>query len=338
MLLGREFGDRLLGCLRDAALSVAPDVAPSRGVDAIADQPRNLLGRLDACMDVGSVSEILHCFRVSVPNETHLLAAVHAARGTLHATLNFDDGVERAYALLAGTAALGGNVPPDYHEALRRWRKVVCPSEPLHVVASDLRATDYRRRPLLVKLRGSLRGGFADSLVPGQPSLLEVDAQTLSSDQMAAVAAVMAEGRLVVVGVSGADADVRASLFPLLTSGRFSWTAAAMSSDLVSHLNDIDRSQPTLAPSLQGMRVSVSDASELPSWPRSKVPHGGFDECFKAWQAKVPVAAAAEAYAWLLSDAGMRAEAIPILQALLARHACTRTRVLLEHAHTAPDR
>jgi hypothetical protein len=331
--LGREFGERLLRHLQEAARVLVPGVAGLETTTLLADHHLNLLGRLQGCLGSGTVSDVLQCFRVTVPNEAHLIAAVHAARGTLHITLNFDDGVERAYALLSGAARLNGGIPAAYRHALTHWRKLFKPRQPLQVAAARFSAVDYAQGPLLVKLRGSAQEGLHPSLLPPSPLRAEVDAVEFSQEQLVAVLAVVATQRLVIAGVSGADADCRRSLIPLLRCGRFSWTAAALQPDVVELLRRIDPTQPRLAPALEGLRSSLPVA--LPDWPRIEVDCPRFDDLLRAWLARLPVHAITEAYAWFLCDAGSPDLAIPILQALLRHRDHPRTRFLLFNAYTA---
>jgi hypothetical protein len=58
--------------------------------------------------------QCLLALRVEVPNEAHLLAALHLIRGGMHVTLNFDVGIELAYELLTGRAALLAAAPAEY--------------------------------------------------------------------------------------------------------------------------------------------------------------------------------------------------------------------------------
>lgn len=333
--LGNAFRDHLLGCCYAAATLVAPQAVDERGLAVVRAARRTVLGRLEACLDGGSAADILDCFRVEVPNEAHLLAAVHATRGTLHVTLNFDDGIERAYALLAGTAELPDSAPSTFHRALAIWRGVVRPSVPLRVLTGGLDRSDDGNRPLLVKLRASagLGAGSGDRTPPVIP---EIDAEHLTDRQLSAVSAVAEAGHLYLAGLSGIDADCRSALVPRLRPGGFTWTAAALDPDLIDRIRQVDPRQPVLRHALEGMRASLPDAAGFPAWPRLNAGGRAFADRFADWCARVPRRAAAETYAWLLTDTGLVEQARPILQALLSTHDHPRTRWLLDRAGRAP--
>ena len=332
--LGGEFGDRILRFCYASAARVAPGAVDQHGLSRVAAIPRNLLPRLAASAGVHSVEALLECFRVSVPAEAHLLAAVHGVRGTLHVTFNFDDGVEQAYALLAGAADLPAYAPAEYRAALWEWQQAVRPDAPLMVASSGLADVDYDHRPLLVKLRGSVGAGFDPGLLCEQPTSPDGDQPVFSREQLTAVVAAARSAHVVVAGVSGADIDCRQELIPLLTRGRFTWTASELSAGIAASLGAIDPSQPVLRPALDGLRRSLPEGTTLPAWPRIDIAAPHFDDRFAAWQAQFPVEAAAEAYASLLCGAGLAAQALPILHQLLARHDHPRTRGLLSTAAT----
>ncbi len=329
--LGDEFHGHLLAYCHRAAASVARRSVDEAGRKAIRDCHRNVLGCVQGCLDQGSLADFLRCFRVSVPTEAHLLAAAHTARGTLHVTLNFDDGVEQAYALLAGEIELPATVPAAYHRTLRAWRAQVCPSAPLLVRSLPCHVPNavYGQRPLLIKLRGSVGVGTDSAVIPKQPVLEDLEANHLEAGQLVALRAVTEARHLFIAGHSGADLDCRESLLALLRPGRFSWAAAALPEDLVARLRLIDPSQPIVKDAIRALRSSLPDLADLPDWPRQEVDQQRFVDLFTTWCAAIPPSAAAEAYAWLLSDAGRYDQAVAILQTLLLSRDHPRTRLRL---------
>jgi hypothetical protein len=336
--LGSEFGDRILHFCYVSAARFAPDAVDYHGLSRVAAIPRNLLPRLVASAGGDSVGALLECFRVPVPTEAHLLSAVHGVRGTLHVTLNFDDGVEQAYALLAGTADLPQYAPTEYRAALWKWQHAVRPDAPLMVASSELANVDYQHRPLLVKLRGSVGTGFDPGLLSEQPTAPDGDQPVFSKEQLTAVVAAAQSAHVVVAGVSGADIDCRQELIPLLSRGRFTWTASELPAGIAASLGAIDPSQPVLRPALDGLRQSLPERTMFPAWPRIDIVRPRFDDRFAAWQAQFPIEAAAEAYASLLCDAGLAAQALPILRRLVARHDHPRTHGLISTAVTTARR
>jgi hypothetical protein len=125
---------------------------------------------------------------------------------------------------------------------------------------------------------------------------------------------------LAIAGVSGAHHDCRTTLLPLLRRGRFSWTSAEMKAEMISLVGQVDPSQPTLRPAVEGLRSALPDAGDLPTWPRTAANSAGFADDFTRWRGGLPVDAAAEAYAWLLAEAGLHEQAVAILRALSRRH------------------
>lgn len=333
--LGDELEDRILNFCYMSAARLAPDAVDQDGRARIAAIPRNLLSRLAASGGGDSIAALLECFRVSVPTEAHLVAAVHGVRGALHLTLNFDDGVEQAYALLAGVADLPPYAPAEYRAALREWQHVVRLDAPLRVISSEFADADYKHRPLLVKLRGSVGTGFDPSLLSEQPTAPDGDVPVFSKEQLTAVAAAVQSAHVVVAGVSGADIDCRQELIPLLSRGQFTWTASELPAAVVASLRAIDPSQPVLKPALDGLRRSLREHITLPAWPHIDIARSAFTDRFALWQAQFPVEAAAEAYASLLCDAGLSAQALPLIRRLAARRDHPRTHGLLSKAMAA---
>lgn len=335
MPLGHEFHGKLLDLCYTAAVGLAPATAEPQALSRVRPIRRNLLGRLAASAGAVPVNAMLECFHVPVPTECHLLAAVHAARGTMTLTLNFDDGIETAYALLRGDACLPANAPGDYRVALQEWRHAARPDWPLTVVSPSPATADYQTRPLLVKLRGSVGMGFDSRTLSTRTGSPDQDEGLFSKGQLGALAAAVRGAKVVIAGISGADLDCRRDLIPLLSRGAFAWTASELPAEIVAELRAIDPDQPVLRPALEGLRRSVHDNGNLLPWPRVDASGPGFDDGFGAWKTQFPLEAAAEAYASLLCDEGLARQAVPILRALLERRDSTRTSWLLGRAMRA---
>ncbi len=316
--LGREFDALLRVCCFEAASQLAPDVIDADGLKVVEGLRPNLLTRLAVCAGVAPVAALLQCFRVNVPTEAHMVAAAHAMEHALHVTLNFDDGVERAYALITGRAELGPSVPHEYHSALEDWKRLVRPSAPLRVVASQFDAVDFAHRPLLVKLRGSAAEGWHPSVIAAG-SMPSLDVDRLSDDQVIALRAAAATGILVVAGVSGSDTDCLHALIPLLVRGRFTWTAAELDPEVVAVLAAIDAAQPVLRPALEGLRSAFAGAADLPAWPRTPTGADGFADDFATWRSRLAPDGPAEVYASLLSDVALHEQATALRRVLQTR-------------------
>jgi hypothetical protein len=88
------------------------------------------------CRRARLAADCLLALRLSVPNEAHMLSALHLARGGTHVTLNFDIGIELAYEVLTGGEAAKA-LPEPYCSAVAGWRALAPAKVPaLRVVAS----------------------------------------------------------------------------------------------------------------------------------------------------------------------------------------------------------
>ena len=299
---------------------VAPSAVTLAGLDTLNKLPCNVIARLSVTAGPATARDLLRRFRVAVPNEAHMLVAAHAIRGTFVLTLNFDDGIETAYALLEGRTRLPCDAPQEFHRALKAWRTVLRPTAPLLIVASRFSTAQYRHRPVLVKLRGSHLEGWHRSLVPLSPTR-RVERRRFSASQTLAMRVAASAEHFAVTGFSGADVDCRRALMGFLRTGHFSWTAAELSADIVARVRRIDVRQPILRPAVEGVRASLPHAGELPPWPKIPTGYPGFECQFAQWQSALPAAAAAEVYAQILAEAGILDEAGAIRSALRLRAA-----------------
>ena len=313
--LGRELDERLSRCFFEAAARVVGGAATVRGLASVDDLRVNRIALVAGVAGPPIAADLLRRFRVTVPNEAHLLAAVHAARGSFVLTTNFDDGIETAYALIEGRIQLPLDAPEMYRAALDAWRAAVRPIAPLHVVASRFSNAEYGSWPTLVKLRGSTQEGWDSSLVP-EKTTSEPAGRMFAEGQMFALRRAAAAERFAVAGVSGADAYSQTALLKVLRPGHFSWTSAAMDEETVAAVRRLDVSQPVLKRAVEGVRASLPNAEDLPPWPEGPPYSPGFDVGFAEWEAHLPVTAAAEVYVQLLSEAGLADQASVIQSAL----------------------
>ena len=254
---------------------------------------------------------------VAVPNEAHMLAAVHLARGGTHVTLNFDVGIELAYDLLTGRAALGDDTPAAFREMLPAWQSLVpAGCGPLRVAASrsELDAWNDAARPAaLLKPHGSLsrdQTHLVDVVVVDIEELGQ-----LAGSRRAAVERVADAEALLVTGYSGADPDVYRPLLDAAPVGAGRHTAwhcstlvdsspvradtAARGIDLV--LGEPDGLAATALRKLLGL-------SSAPSWPELPVPGPAYGARVQEWARRLEAAHRpeqfAQAGAWLLADLG----------------------------------
>lgn len=330
--LARTFHRRLDEIFYAAASAFAPPGLLDHGAyDAIRTGAWNVLSRLENVLP-GSGAGALACLRVAVPNEAHLLAAVHLAHGGLHVTVNVDEGVERAYALLSGTAQLPASAPAPYHRALRRWRTgFPVPAPTLRVLSTpgDFESASFTSRPLLVKLHGSA-GGDRDGVVLAVPPFADdVDVTELGLSRTAALDA-LAQDVVLVTGYSGSDFASFTALLARLRPGRFSWIAPEIRTDVRAALRALDRNQPRRGKAVAAIRALLPVTP--PQWPVDPMEASSVDEGLDAWSAQLPARAAAEAFAWALADAGWGREAVAILRRICAASDDVASRIRLAHA------
>jgi aminodeoxyfutalosine deaminase len=329
---GAVFHRRVYEVCLAGAERLAPGVVAPGTVDALCGGHRNVLARLETTFE-GSVAGALACLRVPVPNEAQLLSALHLAHGGLHVTINCDDGIERAYALLSGDAELPAEAPECHEELFPAWRACMPRFPPaLHVIrdAAAYAAEAFDRRPLLVRLHGGIGCG-ADGIVrPSGGGRYEPDVLELGWRRRAALDALVDDGFVIVTGYSGSDLASRTAVLSRLKPGRFAWVAPAVSPEVRRELRALDPRQPVTGRAVTAIRRCL--AVRPPDWPARPADAPGFEARFRAWSASLPAQAGAEALAWVLMDAGRHAEAATLLERLCAGTESPRTRLLLADA------
>ena len=298
-------------------------------VDALRESKCNLLARIENTAP-GSGAAALACMSVRIPNEAQLLAAVHLALGGIHVTMNFDDGIERAFALLAGDLELPAIATPAQRDALAAWRASLPAARPELTVASrpGSIARSLGRRPLLVKLHGSM-GRHRDGVtLPAAAITDDPDAGDLGGERRLAIEALAAEGFVLVTGYSGTDLASRSALLAQLAPGRFWWVAPAVDRTVRRLVSAIDAGQPMFGHAVEAIRSILP--VHPPAWPAEADPR--FEDRIALWAERLPPPVAAESLAWALADAGQPDVAVAILQRLCAVDAEPRTRMRLADA------
>ena len=325
---GKAFHRRLRELCRDRSLPFTADLVDGAVLDMV---PGNLLARIENTRP-GTGAAALGSMRVSVPAEGHLLAALLLALGGLQVTVNFDEGVERAYALLSGSTELPAHARARFGPPLAAWRELWPQSAPALRVASrpGRIAPALGVHPLLVKLNGSL-GLHADGVtLPFPPLTDEPDEGDLGGERRRALRALAAEGFVVVTGFSAADLASRGAVLEQLRPGRFLWMSAEIDPEVRRLVAAVDPDQPRTGQPVEALRQMLP--LDPPAWPRE--PAGGptFDERLDAWAGRLPAPVAAEALAWALADTG-RADLADEILARLRRHdPSARTAVRLGEA------
>jgi hypothetical protein len=254
---------------------------------------------------------------VEVPNEAHMLAAVHLARGGTHVTLNFDVGIEIAYDLLTGRAELPAGAPEEFSRLLPIWRRSIpAGTPPLRVAASrvDLRAWDVSGRPAaLLKPHGSLtrdQTGLVDVVVVDIEELGQ-----LAPGRRAAIDRVAGCDLLLITGYSGADPDVYQPLLdaaPTDNGRRTTWRCYSLAEDSPVRADTGARGIELVLGDPDGLATTalrdLLGLADAPPWPESVVPGTAYEERFRDWARRLtaahPPELFAQAWAWLAADLG----------------------------------
>ena len=328
--LGPTFHGLLRQACETKARTFAPDVVDDRVLAALRRGNWNLLARIENTLP-GAGQGALRAMRVELPNEEHLLAAIHLARGGYHVTVNFDDGVELAYGLLAGRRSLSPEFP-ESSEAVLAWRRWFPASAPELGVAfrPDQFATrHYRSRPLLVKLHGSL-GDSPDGVALSLPVITdEPDIVDLGIARGAALDELARHPFVLVTGFSGGEPASTSPVMRCLGRTSFAWVAPEVRRGVRAAVSCLDPSQPEIGLAAATFRSVL--AVNPPSWPAD--PKGTpFKVRFNAWLDALPATVGAEVVAWSLTDAGHAEEAVELLDRVARAGGRTRTRLRLADA------
>jgi hypothetical protein len=330
--LGNQLrNDVLRGC-HAAARRVAGHLVSDADLDELLRSSWKLevvIGRI-----AGTVGDIaIDCLRaldLVLPNEAHMLAAVHLAHGGLHVTLNFDEGIELAHDLLIGMRPLPSDTPAALVAALPAWRALL-PSAPARcrVVASEQEFLAWRQDgcpPALLKVHGSLRTTSAGLQLVDPVVVDELELAQLSPPRRAALAAVARTSRVLVTGYAGEDIDVYAPLLDELDATAFSWVSVGfrvgspVPGDVTARFGQLHQGVPD-GLATTALRAHLGLSAEYPPWPELPVQGPGYSTRLASWAARLHVSTRpedlAEAYAWMLADAGDYARAYRLLRYLV---------------------
>lgn len=272
-----------------------------------------VLGRLWGAIGPDALDCLL-ALHVDLPNEAHLLSAVHLARGGTHVTLNFDVGVETAYRLLVGHATLPADAPDEFTRLLRPWQSLV-PARPAPMRVIALRDDFTRwagdgRPPALLKPHGSLDARQSSLLDPVAVDIEELG--QLHPDRHAAVTALGTFDRLAIIGYSGADPDVYRPLLTAAENTDAAWFCYSLAPDSPVHADAAHHGIRLRLGAPQGLAVTCLrrelDLEHAPAWPQLDVPGDDYRHRFDSWARRLvaahPAERFAEAWAWLEADLG----------------------------------
>jgi aminodeoxyfutalosine deaminase len=329
---GDEFHHLLRRLCRLRSSPYADGLVSESALDAIRTSRINLLARIENTRP-GAGRGALAAMKVAVPNEAQLLAAAHLALLGFQVTTNFDDGVERAYALLAGRADLPSAASEEAHRQLEVWRGWLPGRLPSLTVLSrpgELAAATATRKPALVKLHGSLGLHFDGATLPSPAMTDEPDPGNLGSVRNRVLDRLVTQDLVVVTGFSAADLASREALLARLSPGRFWWVAQEVDAALKRRLTALDPHQPVGGSAVDALRAVVG--SGAPSWPADRRPGSDVVVLLRTWASALPPEVASEALAWALMDSGHLDEAVELLQRLVAAGGGQRTRVRLSDA------
>lgn len=286
-----------------------------------------VLGRLWSVVGPDALECVL-ALRMFVPNEAHMLSALHLLRGGTHVTVNFDVGIELAYDLICGNTDLPPGAPRDYHVALPLWRTAAPPSPPaLRTVSSHEEFAAWLREgqpAALLKVHGGLTGeqkALADVVVVDTEELGQ-----LTLERAAAVDGLGEADRLLITGYSGGDPDVYGPLLTAAARTSATWSCLELPADSTVPTDARERGIDLELGRPRGLAVTalrrLLGAPALPPWPSVPLPGDGFAERFARWRRNLcaahPADVIAQSWAWLLADLGDLDIAVAMFEALPA--------------------
>ncbi|SNY64248.1 hypothetical protein [Paractinoplanes atraurantiacus] len=325
--LPRGFGlrDAVLRTMHEAARDALGALVTDEQLEELCGADYKLevvLGRLWGTVGPDALDCVL-ALRVDVPNEAHMLSALHLLRGGTHVTVNFDVGIEMAYDLISGAADLPPGTPREYLGALPLWRQA---APALRTVSSHDEFAAWEadgRPPALLKVHGGLtrdQDALADVVVVDIEELGQ-----LTAERAAAVDGLGAAPALMITGYSGGDPDVYGPLLAAAARTAATWACLELPAGSVvpgdAHDHGIDlvlgRPRGLAATALRELLGAA------PPWPSVPFPGDGFNDRFHRWEkdlrAAHPAGTIAEAWAWLLADLGKVDVAVAMFARLDAR-------------------
>jgi hypothetical protein len=288
-----------------------------------------VVGRVAAT--VGDVAvDCLQALDLVLPNEAHLLAALHLAHGGLHVTLNFDEGTELAHGLLTGLRSQPSGTPAELVAALPAWQALL-PTRPAscRVVVTEDEFLAWQQDgcpPALLKLHGSLRTTSTGVQLVAPVVIDELELAQLSSPRRAALAVLARTGRVLVTGYAGEDLDVYALLLDQLDSTDFTWASVGFRADSPVP-GDVTARGGHLHEGVPGGLATTALRAHLglpagdPPWPEASAPGPDYATRLASWVARLQASTRpedlTEAYAWMLADAGEYPRAYRLLRFLV---------------------
>jgi tetratricopeptide (TPR) repeat protein len=328
---GFTLRDRLIELLHAAAAAVSPTTITAAHLAAMIDSQRKLevlLGRMAGVIGPDAL-DCLRALRLELPDEAHMLCALHLVRGGTQVTLNFDTGIEIAYELLTGRRPLPAGVSQAYREALPDWQHLCgTKREPLQVVSSrsDFDMWVEAGQPAgLLKVHGSLspdQDGLVDVVVVDIDELGQ-----LHPSRRTAIEQLGAGQTLLITGYSGADPDVYAPLLDAAAQVDTRWHCPALAEDSPVPRDAQMRGIDLVLGVPEGLATTVLrrllDVPDTAAWPEVAMPGDGFDERFRRWaedlRRRYPAERLAQAWAWLLADLGDLDDAETMLRDIRSR-------------------
>jgi hypothetical protein len=334
--LGNELRDGVLALMRERATRYAPQLySPREDFDDLLGSRKleQILGRLWRVLGPEALDCLLS-LKILVPNEAHMLAALHLARGGTHVSVNLDRGIEHAYALISGERRLSGAVQGSHGALLKQWQAIARGYPVLLVVASRREFEAWAaagRLPALLKLHGSLDESetrLIDVVVEDTEAL-----GGLSLARRAAVETLGAADQIMVAGYGGLDPDVYHLLLHTAEGKQTTWaskeTDPRVAKDCEKHAIELHTGTPNGLATTSLREVAGTD---LP-WPESPPVAPGWRERFDRWAQDLIAghddAAFATAWAWLLADIGQRDRAAEVLAEVLRRDPSDAARLRL---------
>lgn len=336
--MGNRLRNDVLGVLFAAVEDVMPGKIPTELTAELTASNRKLevvIGRLVQTIGEDALG-CLFALRLHLPNESHLLAAVHLAHGGLHVTVNLDVGIEVAYDLLTKRRRLPAAEEATYASCLAAWQRLLPPCvPPLHLIVLKQEFDDWvagGRPPGLLKLHGSLsldQRGLLDPVVVDIDELAQ-----LSTGRVAAVDRLGEAHRLLITGYAGEDIDCYAPLLKHVGSA-CDWRQVSGG----ERVRDVvhSRGGRFFDGRPEGLAVTglleVLGQATIPDWPEGPVGLQRYETRFRRWADELrqqhAVEDIASAAGWLLADIGHHDLAVNVLRRTATRKPTSAQRVRL---------
>jgi hypothetical protein len=327
--LGWAFRDLLLDMCYEETRLISPTAADPAVFDVVRKGTYKLeviLGRIAATVGAAAL-DVLALLDVTVPNESHMLAALALSHGGTHVTVNLDEGVELAYRLLTGSAVLPNTAAPVLSTVLPSWQALApanCP--PLSVVASQHEFHVWgggRSSYTLLKIHGSIRKAnnrieIIDPVVED-----ELEYAGLAPARLAALDVLTRAPTVIITGYSGLDIDVYDPLIERLARPGAIWVAPEVWPQVRRDLSTLPRAHVIDGRPAGLAATALRDifgCTSVPAWPQVAIHGAAFVDRAASWatqfRAHASVGARAEAYAWFLADIGLYDNAHALLKDL----------------------